>query len=336
MCVDPGELTVETVPQAQRPPPAGGGPRGPGAVASAAPSQAQSSPPAPGRGEGLGALRRPTLGAGLEERLRGYPGNTLGSPPLDSRLNGYSQGRHAASAPGPLRDWPPQPCPFWSGARPVHRRLCSRRPGSTWPVWLPRRLLRAAGVGRGPAGGWRQCVWGIVCVQCVGRAALLGASGGARCSSVTRLCPLTMASAPQEPSLRGALGLCTGAPPPACPPPLLSHWGPTASPSGPSLTPASLAQAPDPLPASGLLLLPSSSTAPRETPPLGTSSDVTSSMRPSWVSRRQRAGPSCRAFPTHLIKSQPWVWSHILLAAGEEANTTAFQVLGGGSVGRRV
>lgn len=328
-------------------------------MASAAPSQAQSSLPAPGRGEGLGALRRPTLGAGLEERLRGYPGNTLGSPPLDSRLNGYSQGRHAASAPGPLRDWPPRPCPFWSGARPVHGRLCSRRPGSTWPVWLPRRLLRAAGVGRGPAGGWRQCVWGsvcvqcvwgsvcsvcvcvqcvwdCVCVQCVGRAALLGASGGARCSSVTRLCPLTMASAPQEPSLRGALGLCTGAPPPACIPPLLSHWGPTASPSGPSLTPPSLAQAPDPLPASGLLLLPSSSTAPWETPPLGTSSDVTSFVRPSWVSRRQRAGPSCRAFPTHLIKSQPWVWSHRLLAAGEEANTTAFQVLGGGSVGRHV
>ena len=153
MCVDPGELTVETVPQAQRPPPAGGGPRGPGAVASAAPSQAQSSPPAPGRGEGLGALRRPTLGAGLEERLRGYPGNTLGSPPLDSRLNGYSQGRHAASAPGPLRDWPPQPCPFWSGARPVHRRLCSVQLG-----WGGARL----GVGVSVCGALCVCsVWGV-------------------------------------------------------------------------------------------------------------------------------------------------------------------------------
>ena len=56
----------------------------------------------------------------------------------------------------------------------------------------------------------------------MGCGALLGASGSARCSSVTRLCPLTTASAPQEPSLRGALGLCTGAPPPACTPPLPS------------------------------------------------------------------------------------------------------------------
>ena len=205
----------------------------------------------------------------------------------------------------------------------------------------------------------RQCVWGSVCVQCVWgsvcvcvcvRAQCVGLSVHAVCgvwgpAGGLRKRSLFLGYPPVSPDH----GLCpsgafsSGGP-------WLVHRGPTSClhPSPPKslgthhLTlrpfshPPSLAQAPNPLPASGLLLLPSSSTAPWETPPLGTSSDVTSSVRPSWVSHRQRAGPSCRAFPTHLIKSQPWVWSHRLLAAGEEANMTAFQVLGGGSVGRRV
>lgn len=170
-----------------------------------------------------------------------------------------------------------------------------------------------------------QCVWGRVC-ECA--CSVWGPAGGLRkrllllghppVSADRGLCPSGAFSS-------GPLSLCTGAPLSAFTPVLPSHWGPTASPSGPSLTPPGLAQAPDPLPASGLLLPPSSSTAPQDTPPLGTSSDVTSSVRPSWVSRGRRAGPSCRAFPTYLIKSQPWVWSHRLLAAGEEAGTTALQ-----------
>ena len=181
-CVNPGELTIETVPQAQRPPP--GWWRALGATGSSfrcgvsGPEQSACS-----RQRGPGSPSPPHPWCWLGGGLRGYPGNSLGSPTLDSRLNGYSQGRRAASAPGPLWDWPPRPCPFWSAARLVHRRLCSRRPGSTRPVWLPRRLLVQLGWG-GPGWGWHQhacgqcvseavCVWGSVCgrssvcVQCV-------------------------------------------------------------------------------------------------------------------------------------------------------------------------
>ena len=221
-------------------------------MASAVLSQAQRRPPAPGAGEGLGALCHPALSAGTEEGLRGHPGNSLGSPPLDSRLSGYSQGRCAAAALGPPRDWPLRPCLSWSGAPAGSQEallqaarqhsactaaaasaLCSwGGEGPGWGVDMQRACgqcvwgsvclcARAVCLGQCVcAVCLGQCVWGRVCVCSVSGAvcvsvravsgALLGASGSACCSSVTRLCPLTVASAPQEPSLQGPLACALG------------------------------------------------------------------------------------------------------------------------------